>query len=208
MSIPAFIARQPGRPSGIVGRAVLPRLLNRRNAALNDLTLACLQADHAERILEVGCGGGYLLERLCAVVPDGHVVGVDHSPEMVAHCRRRYRVLIDSGTLDIRCAPAEALPYGDVTLGAACSVNTLFYLHDPAQALSELARVLTQGATLVLCFTDRESLERRPFAAHGLTVFGTDEVTRLMSTSGFRQVQTLAGRDRWRAFTCASGVKA
>lgn len=33
-----WMAQQLGRPSGIAGRSVLPRLFNRRNAALNDLT--------------------------------------------------------------------------------------------------------------------------------------------------------------------------
>ncbi len=43
-----------------------------------------------ERILDIGCGDGYLTALLATRVPRGEVVGVDVSPEMVQHATRRF----------------------------------------------------------------------------------------------------------------------
>src|ERR1700723_3398091 len=41
----------------------------------------------AEKILDVGCGGGWLSRILAGGVPQGQVVGMDISDEMVQHAR-------------------------------------------------------------------------------------------------------------------------
>lgn len=43
-----------------------------------------------ERVLDVGCGDGFLTSLLASRVPRGEVLGVDVSPEMVGHAARRY----------------------------------------------------------------------------------------------------------------------
>ena len=39
-------------------------------------------------ILDVGCGAGWLSRRLAKLVPEGRVVGLDISDEMIRHARR------------------------------------------------------------------------------------------------------------------------
>ncbi len=202
-----YLAKQLREPSGIVGGLILPRLFNKRNAALNDLTLECLALQSHDRALDVGCGGGYLLRRIADVVTDGLVAGVDPSPQMVAFCERRYSPLIRAGRLEVRCASAEELPYPAAFFTKVCSVNTIFYLSDPSLAVSELWRVLTDGGTSVICFTSKKSLQNRRFARHGLTLFEDYEVRRLMESAGFREVRMISGSDKHRQFTCAVGRK-
>ncbi len=43
-----------------------------------------------ERVLDIGCGDGFLTCLLASRVPRGEVLGVDVSPEMVRHAARRY----------------------------------------------------------------------------------------------------------------------
>lgn len=202
-----WMARQLKQPSGLIGRLVLPRLFNRRNAALNDLTLECLELRLDDRVLEVGCGGGYLLGRIAAVVTAGWIAGVDLSPEMVAHSRRRHRRLMEQGRLEIRRATAEALPYPDGTFSRACTVNTIFYLPDAPGAVTELGRVLVEGGLTVICFTRQEDLEDRPFARQGLSLFRPEEVLEMMAEARFGNLRTVERSDRWRTFFCAVGQK-
>jgi len=202
-----FVAAQLARPSGIVGRIVLPRLFNRRNAALNDLTFECLALRPHDRVVEVGFGGGYLLERAGAAVVAGEVAGVDASPEMAAFCGRRYRSRVQTGRLRISCAKAEALPYPSAYFTRACTVNTIFYWQDAGRAIEELWRVLATGSIAVICFTSRECIQDRPFSPYGLTVYTSAEVETLMATVGFRQITVDRGTDRQRAFLCVTGRK-
>jgi ubiquinone/menaquinone biosynthesis C-methylase UbiE len=206
--IPAtYIARQLRQPSGLVGGIFLPRLFNWRNAALNDFTLDTLSLAPADSVLEVGFGGGYLLGRVAAVSTHGAIAGVDASPAMVQYCRRRHRKLMRSGRLSLACASAEALPWRSETFTRACTVNTLFYVADPAQAIAELWRVLSGAGKAVVCFTLRQSLQDREFANHGLTLFDAGDVERLLLQAGFEDVHTLTAADRYRQFACVSGVK-
>jgi ubiquinone/menaquinone biosynthesis C-methylase UbiE len=97
-----FIAQQLGHPSGAIGRWILGPLWNRRNRALNDVSLEQLALQADDRVLEVGFGGGYLLGRMAPLVTDGFIGGVDISAAMVEQGRARYRALIQAGKMDLK----------------------------------------------------------------------------------------------------------
>ena len=60
---------------------------------------------------------------------------------------------------------------------------------------------------MVICFTCKESLEKRAFTRHGIRLFQVTEVQELMEAAGFREVTLVPGRDRHREFRCAIGRK-
>lgn len=62
-------------------------LMERSGSALRALAVAALDLHSAARVLEIGCGPGLALEALVALVPGGHVTGLDPSPLM--HRRAR-----------------------------------------------------------------------------------------------------------------------
>jgi arsenite methyltransferase len=206
--IPAkLFARQLSYPSGILGRFILPRVWNRRNSALNEVAFDSLALKPGDRVLEVGFGGGHLLSRMAGAITDGFLAGVDVSPTMVAFCEKRYRSLVRDGKLELRCAGAESLPYPSAHFTKACSVNSIFYWQDAPQAISELWRVLVEGGMLVLCFTCKESLEKRGFANSGITLYAAEEVQHMMETSGFYPIHMVRASDKHREFVCATGRK-
>ena len=49
--------------------------------------IARLRWRRDERVLDVGCGDGWLTSALARQVPGGEVLGIDSSPEMIAHAR-------------------------------------------------------------------------------------------------------------------------
>jgi trans-aconitate methyltransferase len=91
-----------------------------------------------ERILDLGCGDGFLTERLAALGCD--VIGVDASPEQVAGARRR--------GLDARVARAEALPF-DGEFDAVFSNAVLHWVKDAAGAIAAVHRALRPGGRFV-----------------------------------------------------------
>jgi ubiquinone/menaquinone biosynthesis C-methylase UbiE len=199
-----FAARQLGHPSGLIGRWLLGPLWNRRNRPLNDVSLAQLALRVDDRVLEVGFGGGYLLGRMSAVVTDGFISGVDISATLVEQCQARYRALIEAGKMDLKVGTADRLPYPAAHFSKAISVNSIFYWPDAPQAIRELSRVLRDGGCLVLCFTDRASLQQKNFARHGLTLYTAGEVQQLLQAAGLHTIGATPHADRHRKFWCVT----
>lgn len=103
--------------------------------------VARAMADHyklkaGDKILDVGCGKGYLLYDFTKVVPGIDVTGLDISSYAVANAK-------DEIKDRIRLGSATALPFPDKSFDLVFSLTTLHNLHnyDLDKALREVERV-------------------------------------------------------------------
>jgi len=202
-----FMAKQFGNPSGLFGRLFLAPVWNRRNRAPNDCAFENLDLRPDDRVLEVGFGGGYLMERMSAAVADGFIAGVDHSPTMISFCAGRFRSLIHTRKMELKLSSSDALPFPDAAFNKACSVNSIFYWQDAPKVFSEFYRVLRVGGKLVIVFTRRESLQGKKFSRHGLRLYTPYEVHRMMSAAGFRDIEEHLLSDWMREFWCVKAIR-
>jgi SAM-dependent methyltransferase len=109
-------------------------------------------AQPGERILDVGCGPGfYVAEVLDEVGPEGSVLGVDVSPQMLAIAAKR---CAGRANVEFREAPATKLPVEDASVDAALSVQVLEYVADTGAALAEIHRVVRPGGRAVIWDVD------------------------------------------------------
>jgi ubiquinone/menaquinone biosynthesis C-methylase UbiE len=200
-----FIARQLGNPTGFFGKVLAP-LWNLRNSVLNETVFKALNLQPNDRVLEVGFGGGYLLNRMALVVTDGFLAGVDISQVMVTSAHKRFRRLTAAGKLDLQCCQAEALSYPPGYFTKVCSVNSIFYWENVSQALKELERVLRYSGLIVLCQTRPESLENRGFASH-IARYEVSDICRMLEEVGFHDIRITNASDKHREFTCVTGRK-
>lgn len=200
MAISKLVAKQLGNPTGIFSK-LAAWIWNRRNAALNDTVLALLSFEPTDRVLDIGFGGGYLLDRMAERVTTGCLAGVDISPAMVAEAQKRYKIMIRSGILELKCASAEALPYPDLHFSKVCSVNSIFYWQDVEKGLHEMQRVLERNGKAVVCFTEKGSLEPKGFARQ-IKLFESGDINQLLRQSGFRETQVYSSQDPYRQYTC------
>jgi ubiquinone/menaquinone biosynthesis C-methylase UbiE len=202
-----FIARQLGHPSSVIGPLVLAPLWNGRNRALNDMALEALSLSAGDTVLEVGFGGGYLLEQLLRRSTSARVAGIDASGAMTAHCRRRFRSDLRAGRLELQRASAGAIPYEAGAFDKVVSVNSLFYWPDVARGIAECWRVTRAGGALVLVFTSSGSLEGRSFARHGLSLHDGPEMRGMMEGVGFAECGVSKLHDAHRQYWCVKGIK-
>ncbi|NLH50266.1 MAG: methyltransferase domain-containing protein [Myxococcales bacterium] len=193
-------ARMLKNPTGLFARWYLGPLWNRRNAVLNDAALEELLKFPGGRVLEIGFGGGYLLERLAATANDAVLHGVDASPTLVHFVSRRLRPLIRAQKLTLHCATAEALPFPDAAFDQVVSVNSLFYWDDPSRGFAEIRRGLATPGRLVLCLTEKESLRVKKFSRHGLKLFEAEELERLLAAANFTGIRCERRQDAYRRF--------
>jgi len=196
-----LIVNQLKHPHGWIGRYLLPILWNRRNAALNESALIRLRLEAGDRVLDVGFGGGYLIDQMLAKIPKGHVSGIDASEVMVEQGRRRFAKPMAEKRLDLQCALADSLPYSNEHFHKVVSVNSLFYWPDLRKGLSEIYRVLTDKGVLVLVYTCRRDLDKRGFSSYGVRSFEDGEVTSVLRECGFRGSAVEREADRHREYS-------
>jgi SAM-dependent methyltransferase len=100
------------------------------------------------RALDVGCGPGGLTKELVARLGSGNVAAADPSESFVAAARTR------NPGVDVRLAPAEALPYPDRTFDAALAQLVVHFMSDPVEGLREMTRVIRPGGVVAATVWD------------------------------------------------------
>jgi SAM-dependent methyltransferase len=95
-----------------------------------------------DNVLDVGCGSGWLVQRLAMLAHDGRVVGIDISDEMIRLARRQSQDL--DNVLFVTAEVAE-IPWEANFFHHLISVESAYYWPDPALGVKELFRVLRSG---------------------------------------------------------------
>lgn len=109
-----------------------------------------------ERLLEPGCGSGRLTERLAPLVgPEGEVLAMDLSEEMIARARQRpllapARAVVGS---------VRAVPVADGHFDKVICLNVFPHFEAARDVAAELARVLRPGGELFVAhLSGREAI--------------------------------------------------
>jgi SAM-dependent methyltransferase len=103
-----------------------------------------------ERVLDIACGTGLVtLDAAHAVRPDGHVLGIDISEQMIIAARTRARAK-ELTNVRFERMDAERLDVPNGSFDAALCALGLMYAPDPEQAVREMRRVLRPGGRMVL----------------------------------------------------------
>ncbi len=143
----------------------------------------------AGNILDLGCGAGWLAPLLAEQVPEGRVVGMDVSDEMIRRARRNYA---DLDSVLFVVGEAEEIPWDANFFDRVISVESAYYWSDPQHALQEIFRVLAEdGSAWVLVNYYRENVHAHQWA-EALSVpvhlFSAEEWATLFRDAGFVDV--------------------
>lgn len=203
-----FFGRQLAKPSGFIGKNILGPLWNKRNKSLNDTALESLKIEDRDRILEVGFGGGYLLNRMIKKTIHGKIVGIDISKELVRAGERKFEYHIKNGKMELKCSRAENLPFPAKFFTKVCSINSIFYWDDALDAFIEMNRVLEQDGMVVICFTSKHHLKNLKLVHDIIKRYEKQEVIDMLEKAGFRQIECQSAADSHRDYYCITGIKA
>jgi SAM-dependent methyltransferase len=145
------LARQFGRPSGLIGRLV-GHAMALEHRRLHREVMERLHLEPDDAVLEIGFGPGTALG--LAAERASWVAGVDVSPVMVNQALRRNRKAVREGRIEVRLGSATALPFPDSCFTVVFEVNSLHHWEDPARGLAEVRRVLRPAGRLLLTLRD------------------------------------------------------
>ena len=109
-----------------------------------------------ETIIDVGCGTGWLCRLLAQWAPQGQVVGIDVSDEMI---RRAREASTGFSNVTFLSGGVDAIPRETGSFSRAVSVESAYYWPSPADGLQEVHRVLRPaGSAWVLINYYRDNL--------------------------------------------------
>lgn len=134
------------------------RVASLQRAVLEEAKAALALAE-ADRVLDVGCGDGYLTRAIAHMVPDGYAVGADASQRMITTAHTA-AAPSSSGPWFV-VADARRLPFGQ-HFDVVVSFNALHWVPQQRQALGQIAAVLRPGGRAliqVVCAGERKSVE-------------------------------------------------
>lgn len=182
----------------------------------NPGALAALRA--GETVLDLGAGAGFdALLSARRVGPDGHVIGVDMTPEMVAKARANAQKA-GFTNVEFRHGEIERLPVADASIDVVLSNCVVNLSPDKGSVFREAFRVLKPGGRLAIADVVRTAAlpERLAEDVTALTgcVAGAaspQEIRRLLEEAGFEQIHlTTVPQDRnpVRDWLPGSGVEA
>ncbi|MCV7351222.1 class I SAM-dependent methyltransferase [Mycobacterium parmense] len=174
-----FNDRAPRYDGGWRGR--LHHEISDRTAALAVSTAA---APH--RVLDVGCGTGYLLRTLAGRYPMAEQLsGIDAAPQMVAVAEGS----AEDRRLTFSLGVAEHLDYADDTFDLVVSTTSFDHWTDQQAGLHECARVLTPGGHLVLVDQFSWWLTPTLFTSRRAKARTRPRAERLLRRAGFGSLQ-------------------
>ena len=138
------------------------------------------------RLLDVGCGGGDFLHHMHQR-SGWQVYGLERVSEMALATRCRYHLRVMRGDL-------MQLGFASASFDVVTMWTVLEHLPDPAQGLSECARILRRDGVLIVRTVTMESWGRRLFGRHWLGydaprilfVFSRRTLRQMLLKAGFR----------------------
>lgn len=106
--------------------------------------LELMRVAPTDNLLDVGCGAGWLSRILAKGVPEGRVVGMDISDEMIHHARR---ASVNFTNLVFVVGEVNEIPWERNFFDKVISVESSYYWPDPAKGLREIFRVVREGGS-------------------------------------------------------------
>lgn len=158
--------------------------------------LSSMLKGEEETVLDIGCGGGTLLDMISRGAGLKRSFGVDASFGAIKYAAEHH-----TGPRYI-CADFYELPFKDSSFGAITAIEVLEHLHDPATALKELRRCIRSGGRILILVPNENNILFRVIwffwtmgkgkvwkEAH-LQKFTRRSLSGLVNSTGFRVVET------------------
>jgi ubiquinone/menaquinone biosynthesis C-methylase UbiE len=174
--VAAFDERAPGYEQGWRGRM-------HHDIAGRAAELAASVAAAPQRVLDVGCGTGYLLRLLAARYPQAaELAGVDAAPSMIETAEQA----TDDPRLRFTVGTAERLPFPDDVFDLVVSTTSFDHWTDQRAGVGECARVLAPGGHFVLADQFSPLLLPTLLAGRRGKARTQRRASQLLSAAGFR----------------------
>jgi ubiquinone/menaquinone biosynthesis C-methylase UbiE len=209
------LAAQLSCPAGEEGLK-LAEMMHGNNIGMTTAAIETLGIGNGDRILELGHGNAAHVAKILEAGANVNYTGLEISEDMHREGQRQNAEAISGGRAEFALYDGSHIPFAGHSFDGILTVNTIYFWEDHLQLLQEIFRVLKPGGIVALAYAQKEFMRHLPFTKYGFTLFGDDEIAKLVGRTGFtlegisaheEQVTTKAGDLVTRQFSVAKITK-
>lgn len=160
---------------------------------------ARLRAGEGRRVLEVGCGAGWVLEELMRIAPGNSYAGIEPSSDACVAALR--------AGLDVRNGSAEEYG-GSERFDVVYSINVIEHTVEPAAFAAALAGLIRPGGEIHVVCPNGEVVDPEMLFADHLFSFTRGNLEHLFARAGVRSAAWSAGENLLDKFQALGGAVA
>jgi len=171
--------------------------MEEHHSDITEQTLALMDLQPTDRVLDLGCGTGWAARRMARVVTDGEVVGLDVADEML---HRAKRASAEFKNVRYLWGSAESIPLLDDHFTKVLSVESFYYYANQGKALDEVRRVVAPGGKVFILIN---LYKDNPYSLRWISelkvpvqALSEAEYTAMLGEHGFSQVEAQRIPDR------------
>ncbi len=188
------VASQLRKPHGDDGLKTA-EWMNKGNRQIHQDTLAALNAEEGDTILEIGMGNGFFVGDILSKHDSFRYTGCDFSELMVQESKKINAQWISSGQARFVLSDVASLPFADASFNKIFTINTIYFWEDEQKVLNEIKRVLQPGGSFIIGLRPKHYTEKYPFIKYGFKQFSKEDVTQLLSENGFTVVDACQNKE-------------
>lgn len=187
------LTENAAKPSGFWGKMMI-KAMNKGHSSLTDWGLSYIDIPLNSALLDVGCGGGRTVSKLCRMVGNGKVYGIDYSELCVSKSKKLNQKNILCSKADIIKASVSLLPFDDEKFDVVTAVETYYFWPDKLEGLKEINRILKHGGKILLIFemlkTDDNPNKWKPIEKRlNISAVTKDEIGEILLRAGYQNIQ-------------------
>lgn len=188
------LVENASKPDGFWGKLMI-RAMNKGHSELTDWALGFVLIRRSDTVLDVGCGGGKTVSKLCKAVGNGKVFGVDYSDLCVDKSRKLNSKEILCGKVRILRASVSDLPFENDSLDLVTAVETYYFWQDKQNDLKEILRILKPGGKILLVF-EMLKTDDDPFKWEKvenllkINAVSENEISQALKSAGYTNIKT------------------
>ncbi|MFP3154655.1 class I SAM-dependent methyltransferase [Lachnospiraceae bacterium ZAX-1] len=183
MSITEYISAQFQKPTGLGGMmsTFLMNTINRRqySEVWKELSLK-----NGERVLDVGFGNGFMLQRLARRHKCDYF-GIEISQDMVAAANKRNAHAVADRWMNLTSGDIVKTDFESGFFDKIYTINTVYFWDDLLVGLTQIHRILKDGGIFINAIYSREWLDKLKYTRTGFAKYALDELTWTGEQCGF-----------------------